>query len=102
MNTTFQGAAMPAHPVSFRLDEVVKTRLERAAKDEDRSLSYLAQKAITSYLDAKDYKHQVITEAYNASLIEKEFISGEAMSAWVDSWGTDNELPEPTPDIFRD
>ena len=40
-------------------------------------------------------------EAYNASLTEKEFISGEKMAAWVNSWGTGNELPEPTPDIYR-
>ncbi|GLS23570.1 hypothetical protein GCM10007874_65910 [Labrys miyagiensis] len=28
------------------------------------------------------------------------FISQEAVDAWVMSWGTDNELPRPEPDIF--
>jgi predicted transcriptional regulator len=28
------------------------------------------------------------------------FISAEAMHRWVESWGTENELPPPEPDIF--
>lgn len=36
-------------------------------------------------------------------MIEAEkgiFISEEATTRWVESWGTDNELPPPEPDIF--
>lgn len=28
------------------------------------------------------------------------FISEEKMTAWFESLGTDNELPEPEPDVF--
>ena len=28
------------------------------------------------------------------------FISAEAMHRWIESWGTENELPPPKPDIF--
>lgn len=28
------------------------------------------------------------------------FISAEAMHRWIESWGTDNELPPPEPDVF--
>ncbi len=28
------------------------------------------------------------------------FISGKAMHRWIESWGTENELPPPEPDIF--
>ena len=28
------------------------------------------------------------------------FISHEAMDKWLDSWGTENELPAPKADIF--
>ena len=28
-----------------------------------------------------------------------KFISAEAVNRWLDSWGTENELPPPKPDI---
>ena len=79
-------------PLSLRIDPATKARLEDIAKAEDRSLSYIAQKAFAAYLDARDYRREQILGAYNASLTEKEFISGEAMKAWVDSWDSAREL----------
>ena len=31
---------------------------------------------------------------------EGVFVSAEKVHAWMRSWGTDNELPRPEPDIF--
>lgn len=90
-----------ASPLSIRIDDTLRARLENAARAEDRSVSYMAQKAIESFVAAREYKAEIIMEAYNASLSEKHFISGEKMKAWVESWGTDDELAEPTPDIIR-
>ena len=28
------------------------------------------------------------------------FVSQEAMHRWIESWGTENELPPPEPDVF--
>jgi predicted transcriptional regulator len=69
---------------------------------EDRSASYLAQKAIEAFVDAREYKREIIRASYEAALTEKAFISDAAMTAWVESWDTDNELPPPEPDIFRE
>ena len=90
-----------ASPLSIRIDATLQARLERTAKAEDRSVSYMAQKAIEGFVTAREYKAEVIMEAYNASLAEKEFISGEKMAAWVESWGASDERAEPTPDIIR-
>ena len=88
-------------PLSLRIDPATKSRLEGIAKAEDRSLSYIAQKAFASYLDARDYRKEQILGAYSDAQAEKEFISGEAMKAWVDSWDTNHELPTPKADVFR-
>ena len=88
-------------PLSLRIDPTTKSRLEDIAKAEDRSLSYIAQKAFASYLDARDYRREQILTAFNESKTENEFISGEAMKAWVDSWDTAQELSTPMPDVFR-
>jgi len=90
-----------ASPLSIRIDDALRARLEIAAKAEDRSVSYIVQKAIESFVTAREHKAEIIREAYDASLVEKEFISGEKMTAWVESWGSEDELPEPTPDIVR-
>jgi predicted transcriptional regulator len=90
---------MTSVPFTFRIDEEIKLLLEKEAKIEDRSASNIVQRAVTDYLDAKAYKRECIREA----LLEAEkgeFISEEAIEAWMNSWGTENELPMPEPDVF--
>ncbi|CAN7687505.1 hypothetical protein [Rhizobium sp. LjRoot254] len=41
--------------------------------------------------------------AIEAALAEADkgiFVSQEAVDRWMESWGTENELPMPEPDIF--
>ncbi len=86
---------------SIRMDEGLRARLEKEAQAEDRSASYLAQKAISAFLDARASRRQEILAAYAQSQSETEFVSEEAVSAWVDSWETPNELPVPAADVIR-
>lgn len=85
-------------PYTVRLQPDVRKALEAEAAREDRPASQLAARAIESMLRAKQAKR----EAIEAAIVEAdkgEFISAEAMSAWVNSWDTDNELPEPNVDV---
>lgn len=84
---------------SLRLQTELKHRLEEAAQSENRSAADMATGAIEAFLDARDFKKAEI----KAALEEADkgiFISQEAMHRWMASWGTDNELPAPEPDIF--
>lgn len=90
-----------AAPFTVRLDDELRLKLEREAKADDRSISYMVQKAVETFVDARERRRAVIMASYEAALAEKEFISGEAMDAWVESWGTEAELPPPKADIFR-
>jgi predicted transcriptional regulator len=85
-------------PYTIRLDESVKKQLEAQAKREDRSAAQLAVRAIESMLQTKQAKYDAI-EAAMSEADTGEFISEEAMTKWVMSWGTDNELPEPAVDV---
>ena len=87
------------NPALIRLDESLKARLETAAEAEDRSPSWLAQKAIANFLDDRDFKREQLLLAF-AEAEKGVFISDEAMMAWMDSWDTSHELPVPQPDIF--
>ena len=90
---------MSAAPFSLRLKPEVKAALEKEAALMDRSAAYVAQQAIEKFLDASVYKRECLREAI-AEADRGIFISEEAMDRWVDSWGTENELPLPEPDIF--
>jgi hypothetical protein len=43
------------HPFSIRLEPVVRAALERAAKDDARTVSSLVQKIIADWLKARKY-----------------------------------------------
>ena len=87
---------MPApSPFSVRLAPKLKERLQAEAKRADRPLGYVMQKAVESYLDAADEKRAAIRAAVKRA-DAGHMISGEAVHAWIASWGTDEELPMPT------
>ncbi|PZO82543.1 MAG: CopG family transcriptional regulator [Mesorhizobium amorphae] len=52
-----------------------------------------------AFLEAQDARRRLLAER-RAEADKGEFISEEAMTRWVDSWGTDQELPPPEPDLF--
>jgi len=90
---------MSTVPFSMRLDAKLKTRLEKEAKRRDRTAGFLANRAIKHYFDELDRLEQELQAA------EREadagiFVSGDAVHAWMASWGTDEELPPPRPEIF--
>lgn len=91
---------MGSTPFSIRIDETLKARLEQVAVAEERSLSYVAQKAIADFLDERDFKKQEIARAY-AEAEQGAFVSDDAVTAWVDSWGMADELPRPAADILQ-
>lgn len=90
---------MSTVPFTMRLDKDLKTSLEAEAKLEDRSASYLATRAIRMMLEAKAANRRLLEEAV-AEADKGSFVSEEKMNLWFRSIGTDNELPEPGPDVF--
>ncbi len=88
-----------AVPFSLRLDEATRQRLEEEARRLDRPASQVAAHAIVGFLDAQDELRRQI-EAAVEEADQGIFISSEAMHAWMDSWGSDRELPPPEPDIL--
>ncbi len=80
--------------MTIRLDRSVKERLEAVAGRMNRSKSYLAGVAIEEYLAAQEWQIEGIKRALH-SLDEGRGVAHEDVVAWVESWGTDDELPKP-------
>lgn len=88
---------MTTTPYTIRLDETLKKALEYEAALEERPPAQLAVRAIRAMVEARQAKRDAITAALKEA--EKgQFISSEAMFAWIDSWASDHEGPDPSVD----
>jgi predicted transcriptional regulator len=83
---------------SMRIDADTNKRLKYEADNMNRSETYFASMAIGKELNAREFKRAAIDAAL-AQAEQGDFISSEAMGAWVDSWGSDRELTAPKNDI---
>lgn len=86
---------------SVRLPEELKSEVDRFAALTKRSRSFVIKEAVASYME----EQRAYLEALDEAIAEADkgiFVSGEAVDAWLRSWGTDNVLPTPEPDIFPD
>ncbi len=52
-----------------------------------------------SFLKRSEAERRLLKERI-AEADKGAFISSEAMHRWIESWGTENELPPPEPDVF--
>ena len=74
--------------LSLRIDADLKKSLEREARREERSASYLAVKAIEAMLRSRIEKREAIRAAV-AEADKGGFISQDSMDEWVSSWDAD-------------
>lgn len=86
-------------PLSLHMKAEVKMKLEAEARSQNVSASDLAARAIETYLEIQQSEREILRQRI-AEADKGTFISGEAMHRWIESWGTENELPPPEPDIF--
>ena len=90
---------MPSVRFFLRIDAKLKKALDAQAKLEKCSASYVLQQAAVDYLERQGRIRSLVASLEDEAN-KGEFISDEAMSAWFLSLKTENELPEPQPDIF--
>lgn len=84
---------------SMRIPDELKKSLEMISQISHRSQLQIATKALTEYVQKNEWKLKAIQEA-KMEADKGVFVSQEAISDWLDSWGTENELEAPEPDIF--
>jgi len=80
--------------LTIRVDQDIKDRLETVAKHQNRSKAFVTNVAIKEYLAVQEWQEQRIRDAIQ-SADRGEGVPHNKVLAWVQSWGTDNELPSP-------
>ena len=85
--------------VSVKLPEQVRQQVDELARQTNRSRSTIIGEAVSSYMrDQAEYIRSL--DEIVAGLDTEPAHSGEQIFAWLESWGSENELPSPKPDIF--
>jgi len=88
---------MPATSLTTRIDSDLKTRLERIARFEDRSASYMANQAIKSLVEEREATHELV--GVGLQLLETgASISEAAMDSWLQA---DDNTAFPETDTFE-
>ena len=88
--------------ISARVDERINSDLEKLASSFNRSKAFLITEALEDYIERQAWIVKKAELAFAEADESGEWISQEAMEKWLMSWGTENELPPPKPDIFVD
>jgi len=83
--------------VTVRLKPEVKDKLDALARDTKRSKAYLASEAIGRYVDLNDWQVAHIKAALAEDDAGGPGVPHQEVVRWIDSWGTDHELPRPEP-----
>lgn len=89
-----------AASITLQVDEKLKERLDSIAKTTERSTNEVVNEALTTFADIR--LRQI--EMLKASILEAETIGtvpDEEVEAWMLSWGSENELPMPTPRLDK-
>jgi RHH-type transcriptional regulator, rel operon repressor / antitoxin RelB len=95
------GVAMTKTMISARIPEKLDRELEALAAAAKRSKSYLLEEALQRFVDREAWMLAKADAAFKEAEESGEWISQEAMEKWLMSWGTDNVLRPPEPDIFE-
>lgn len=84
--------------MGVKLDEETRNRLKALAEARRRSPHWIMREAIERYLEREEEierRNQEADEAWEEFQRTGQFVSHEAMTAWLDTWGTDKEGPCP-------
>src|SRR3954453_21320071 len=65
------------------------------------STNHLADEALSSYINENAWQVEAIRKAVEQADRGGPFVAMEDVKRWVESWGTDHELPPPEATITR-
>jgi predicted transcriptional regulator len=81
--------------LTIQVPERSLARLQALAAQTGQSAADLVGEALEAYLDLQEWQTAAIAEAVAGSRAGEVPIEHERMVAWLESWGTDHELPPP-------
>ena len=90
---------MANKPFTLRLPDEVRDDLKFLSTSMNRTQASIASEILKEKVSIRARRIRAIQEAKQQAK-NGAFISQEAVEKWVDSLGSDNELPLPAPDVI--
>ena len=91
----------PSETFSVRLPEPLRAELDRFAAERKRSRAFVIKEAVSAYMEEQKAYETAVQEAL-AEAEKGVFVSGDAVTRWLGTWGTGQVGPAPEPDILAD
>jgi len=93
----FESQEDPMSVTTVRLQPEVEAGLESVADQLQRTKSWVINQAIREYLERQQLEQTRWQETLEAmdSVAQGKVVSGDAVHAWLRSWGSADELPPP-------
>ena len=85
-------------PVSIKLDDDIKGRVQHLAAARRRSAHWIMREAIAQYVAREEQRETLRHEtlaAWEEFVATGRHASAPEVDRWLESWGTENELPAP-------
>ena len=84
--------------ISINLDNYLENRIQNIAKQKKCSAQWLMHEAINSYVNREEalesFKQEALT-SWKSYLETGQHLTGQEVSDWLTSWGTDDERELP-------
>jgi predicted transcriptional regulator len=80
--------------ITVQLDPAVQAGLAELAEARQQPVSAVAADIIAMHVDRENWEREQILQGL-AELDAGEGVDHERVVAWLESWGTENELPAP-------
>ena len=83
---------------SLKIDDALKGRVQQLASQRRRSPHWIMLEAIQQYVEREEARESFRQEALASWAAYKEtgrHLTGKDVSAWLDTWGMDDEMPVP-------
>ncbi len=82
---------------SFRIREELQDPLEQAATELHRPKAWIINEALAAYFERDNQDQRMYRETLEglADVEAGRVIDGDQVLAWIESWGSDSELPPP-------
>ena len=92
---------MPAtvtRPVAVKLDAAIHDRIKHLAESRHRTTHWMMRQAIQQYVEREEKREAFRQDALAAWAEYQQtglHVTGDEVTAWLESWGTDQEQPAP-------
>lgn len=85
--------------MSIRLQKDLETPLKDLAKKLQRSKNWLINQAVKEFIERGHLEEERWAETLEAldSVEQGKIVGSDEVHEWLDSWGTEHELPPPKP-----